>query len=621
MDVNLSLSQKSLKEKALKESAVNKRAVNNKKLNVVLCWHMHQPDYRDHRNGEYQQPWVYLHAIKDYIDMLVHLEKTPNARAVINFSPVLLEQIDDYTQQISAFLHDSHAITDPLLAALAETTLPADFEQRHFLIRSCLKANETHLIKRFSAFKRLTDMSNWLIHNPDEINYLNNQYLTDLLVWYHLAWLGETVRRNNTVIQKLIEKAGGFTLLDRRSLLSVIGELLGSVIERYRRLALQQRIELSITPYGHPMMPLLFKLSSAREALPEVRLPLMEHYPDGAARAAWHVQQGIDTFTRYFGFAPQGCWPAEGGLCAKTLALLDSYGFKWTASGGNVLKNSLLANKQSLPENSTANKTAYKKDYLYQNYQLENNVIRCFFRDDELSDLIGFTYADWHGDDAVANFMAKLEKIADQRVTDNATADSTNSSNSDSVVSIILDGENAWEYYPENAYYFLEALYQRLSDHPNIHLTTFSSYLNNRKDADSHKILPSMVAGSWVYGSFSTWIGDEQKNRAWDMLGDAKQCFDRVVASGRLSKDQLLKAQAQLAACEGSDWFWWFGDDNPSDTVSEFEHLYRLHLTNLYQLLDEPPPTYLPEVFTHASGLPIKGGKPIKGGVMRPSNE
>jgi len=590
-------------------------SLNHPSLNVVLCWHMHQPDYRDQRNGEYQQPWVYLHAMKDYVDMVAHLEKNPAARAVINFSPVLLEQIDDYAQQIQSYLNNNCALTDPLLAALTEVQLSSNTEQQWFLIKACLKVNKLHSIQRFSAYKRLSDMAERLLQHPDEISYLNNQYLNDLLVWFHLSWLGETVRRENPMVQQLISKGGGFNVNDCHQLLILIGELLNSLVERYRRLAAQGRIELSMTPYAHPILPLLLDMTSARDAWPDIHLPLLENYPHGEQRARWHLKEGIDTFEQYFGFKPQGCWPAEGGLCDKTIALLDDYDFNWIASGGNVLSHSLKnlnLQNSGLKNHSHQANTQYildnKVDYLYQSYQLEGHSAYCFFRDDEFSDLIGFTYSDWHADDAVSNFIHELEKIADHPAI-----------NENSVVSIILDGENAWEHYPQNAFYFLEALYKRLSNHPKLTLTTFSAYLKSMKNSCKHSHssnqLATIAAGSWVYGSFSTWIGDKQKNRAWDLLGDAKHCFDRVVASGRLSNEQLEKAQRQLAICEGSDWFWWFGDYNPADTVSEFETLYKLHLSNLYQLLYEPPPAYLSQVFSHG------GGSPAKGGVMRPGNE
>jgi alpha-amylase/alpha-mannosidase (GH57 family) len=175
-----------------------------------------------------------------------------------------------------------------------------------------------------------------------------------------------------------------------------------------------------------------------------------------------------------------------------------------------------------------------------------------------------------------------------------------------------MDGENAWEYFPANGYYFLNALYAKLSQHPQIELTTFSECLAAKVEV---KPLKKLVAGSWVYGTFSTWIGDVDKNRGWDMLGDAKWSFDKVVTTGRLTPEQLQAAEIQLAVCEGSDWFWWFGDYNPSAAVSDFERQFRLNLTNLYNLLGCAPPSYLELTFTQGSGAPAMGG------AMRPGIE
>ena len=174
---------------------------------------------------------------------------------------------------------------------------------------------------------------------------------------------------------------------------------------------------------------------------------------------------------------------------------------------------------------------------------------------------------------------------------------------------IILDGENAWEHYPENGYYFLSGLYGRLSDHPKMKLATFSSCLEEGAQVGR---LSALVAGSWVYGTFTTWIGDNDKNRGWDLLCKAKQTYDATLAAGKLNDDQVTAATQQLAVCEGSDWFWWFGDYNPADAVSEFEHLYRVHLGNLYQILGVKPPDILAQIISHG------GGQPVHGGAMRP---
>ncbi len=551
---------------------------------------MHQPNYFDPVIGNYHLPWTYLHAIKDYVDMAAHIEAVPEAKAVVNFAPILLEQLDDYARQVHAFLQDGRAIKDPLLSSLVNPALPADVESRVTLVKACLRANEKTIIQRFPDYQCLADIAARFEACPDEWRYINSQYMADIVTWYHLAWLGETVRRNDERAKALIEKGRGFSMHDRRELLTIIGELLSGVIPRYRRLAEKGQIELSVTPYAHPIVPLLLDINSAREAMPDVVLPLADHYPGGEERSVWHINKGIEIFEHYFGMKPQGCWPSEGALSMRTLTLLDKAGFRWTASGESVGRNSL--NREETPVELREHQT------IHQPYRPEGQDIACFFRDDGLSDLIGFAYSDWHADDAVGDFINHLETIADNR-----------NDKSDTVVSVILDGENAWEYYPENGYYFLSVLYERLAENPRIELTTFSEAIDRAQELPP--ALPHIVAGSWVYGTFSTWIGGEDKNRGWDMLVDAKRTYDRVTCCRKFSAEKQQQLLRQLAVCEGSDWFWWFGDYNPSEAVRDFERLYRLQLTTLYQMLGEEPPEYLAHSFTHG------GGDPAAGGVMR----
>ena len=560
--------------------------VDKKKLKLVLCWHMHQPEYRDLQTGEYKLPWTYLHVIKDYVDMAAHLEAVPQAKAVVNFAPILLEQIEDYAKQVSSYLHDGISITDPLLAALVEPSIPADPEARLKLIKDCMRANRERQINRYSAFKKLVEMAEWLEHHYESLNYVNSQFISDILVWYHLAWMGETVKLTDSRIKRLIEKGAGFTLHERLEILEIIGEQLANVILRYKILARKGQIELSVTPYAHPIMPLLLDLNSTHEAMPHAPLPELDAYPGGEERVRWHLERGVQTFKRFFGFKPKGCWPSEGSISEQTLRILDDAGFDWAASGGSVAHNSL-------------NLVDAEKPSIHHAFKLQSTDIACFFRDDGLSDLIGFEYSKWHADDAVSDLIHHLENIAKHE------PDGT-------VVSIIMDGENAWEYFPANGYYFLSALYKRLSSHLEIELTTFSDCLKSKVDV---KPLPRLVAGSWVYGTFSTWIGDSDKNRGWDMLGDAKWAFDKVISTGRLTDEQVQKAELQLAVCEGSDWFWWFGDYNPGEAVSNFEKQFRLNLTNLYRLLGKEPPAYLSMSFTQGSGSPAMGG------AMRPGIE
>jgi alpha-amylase/alpha-mannosidase (GH57 family) len=574
------------------------------KFKIVLCWHMHQPDYYNSHSEQYQLPWTYLHGIKDYVEMAAHLEAVPNARAVINFAPTLLEQLDDYVKQIETFLRDATPLQDPLLAALNSSppyapflnqqnledknnTLDSDNAKRTAclqLTEQCLRANPEHLIQRFEPYKALADVENSLKQNPTMMTYLDEQYLTDLVVWYHLAWFGETVRRSDARVQALIDKGRAFDAQDRRQIIEIIGELLSSIVPRYSKLADRGQVELSVTPYAHPIMPLLLDICSAHEAMPDVNLEGISCYPDGKDRVRWHMQEGISVFEQHFGRKPHGCWPSEGCVSEPVIRLMEEFDIRWIASGGAVLQNSLKkAGKEGQPP--------------HRPYYLPNSPVRCFFRDDYLSDLIGFEFAKWHSDDAVANLIHHFENIA-------RNAPKT----SETVTSIILDGENAWEHYSHNAYYFLNTLYKKLAEHPEIELTTFSDCL----DAGITE-LPTLVAGSWVHGTFSTWIGDRDKNRGWQMLIEAKHLFDKI--SPRLSPAQRKAAEHQLALCEGSDWCWWFGDCNPSEPVHDFDQLYRIHLKHLYRLLGETPPEYLNHSFTHG------GGDPTMGGVMRKGRE
>ncbi len=560
-------------------------------LNVVLLWHMHQPVYRDLHTSNYFLPWTYLHAIKDYVDMIAHLEAIPEARAVINFTPTLLEQIDDYSQQISDYLQNGSEICDPLLESLIRPVLPHSPESRLTIIKQCLRANEERLIKRYPQYAHLADMARWLLQHPDSIMYVGEQFLIDLLVWFHLAWMGEFVRRTDDRIKKLIAKGAGFDLHDRNELLRVMGEQIRQIVPRYHRLAMLGQIELSVTPYAHPIVPLLLDIKSAREAMPDAILPAIDAYPGGEERVKWHINKGLEVFQHYFGFKPAGCWPSEGSVSTATIAQLQQAGFKWTATGETVLHNS-LKHEPAQPGESKC---------IHAAYQCTDMPVNCFFRDDNLSDQIGFKYATWHADDAVANMIHNLENIA------TACAEQPNP-----IVSIILDGENAWEYYPENGYYFLSALYKSLANHAGIRLTTYSDYLAT---ATHHRKLSQLVAGSWVYGTFSTWIGSPDKNRGWTMLADAKRAYDNQLNQQQFSSEKLEKLSIQLGICEGSDWFWWFGDYNSADSVNDFDYLYRLQLSNLYNLLEIDPPQYLSESFSHGSGNPAMGG------VMRPGQE
>jgi alpha-amylase/alpha-mannosidase (GH57 family) len=566
----------------------------SKPLDLVFLWHMHQPDYRDYSTGDFVLPWVYLHAMKDYSDMAYHLEQHPKVKAVVNFVPILLDQLEDYEQQFS-----SGQIRDPLLRLLVRENLnEISGSERQLVLESCFRSNLNKMVVPYPAYKRLFDMHNVIAPNGQvALSYLSGQFMADLLTWYHLAWFGETVRRENDVLIQMMSKDENFTHADRKIIFDLIGKVISDIIPRYRKLAESGQIEISATPHYHPLAPLLLDFNSARECEPSSSLPQSASYPGGKSRVEAHIISTMNSHRSRFGVTPHGIWPAEGAVSTPLLEVLAGQGCRWVASGEGVLANS-LRKTEALPARSK---------YLYRPYRLRGaaNSVNCFFRDDRMSDLIGFEYSNWNGKDAANNFVAQLEEIASQAGEGETP-----------LVGIILDGENAWEYYPYNGYHFLNDLYSALEAHSTISTTTYSEYLDD-VDNDATRTfcktgeLPGLVAGSWVYGTFSTWIGSPDKNRAWDMLCMAKQSYDMVMAAGRLGQKEKKEAERQLSSCESSDWFWWFGDYNPSDAVGSFDRLYRHNLMQLYRLLKLPVPEYL------NSPISQGGGEAEGGGTMR----
>jgi alpha-amylase/alpha-mannosidase (GH57 family) len=555
-------------------------------LDLVLLWHMHQPEYRDYATGEFRQPWVYLHAVKDYADMAAHLERHPGVRAMVNFVPVLVDQLEDYADQFA-----TGRLRDPLLRALVhDPAAPLTAGEKALILDRCFHANHEKMVQPYPAYRGLHDLFASLERQGRAaLDYLSDQYFHDLVTWYHLVWTGETVRRGSELATGLMASGIGFTFPDRKALLALLGEVVRDVIPRFARLAAGGRVELSTSPHFHPLAPLMLDFQSAREARPELPLPAASGYAGGTGRVGFHVQSALESHARRFGVRATGVWPSEGGVSEALLRLLATHGVRWTATGEGVLLQSLRA------ANVLA---ADRARYLYRPYRAGDHGVTCFFRDDRLSDLIGFEYAKWHSRDAAAHLVGELERIAAGARPDDPP-----------LVSVILDGENCWEYYPYNGYYFLDELYGMLERHADIRTATYADTLRAEESGRPRAepgMLPRLVAGSWVHGDFTTWIGSPEKNRAWDLLCAAKASFDLVV--DRLAGGRREAALRQLAACEGSDWFWWMGDYNPAHAVASFDALFRENLRRLYALLGLPAPASLDEPISRGGGHPEIGG-------------
>jgi alpha-amylase/alpha-mannosidase (GH57 family) len=544
-----------------------------KALKVVFLWHMHQPDYRDAVTGEFVLPWVYLHALKDYSDMAAHLETHPRMRAVVNFVPSLVDQLDDYCRQF-----ESGTFRDPLLAVLGHPDFNTlDDPRRRLILERCFHANVATMIAPFAPFQRLYEIHKRAPDSGGSAQF-TPAMLADLIVWYHLSWIGETERRNSPVFAALSRKGQDFDAGDRLLLREFIGKVLRGILPRYRALAERGQIELSATPFSHPLAPLLISFSSARDATPAVELPKAPDYPGGAERVRAHVAEARLAHARWFGSAPEGMWPAEGAVSETLLKLLAEAGVRWTATSASVLANSLRS--------GTAHAKMAEGD-LYHGYRVGDAPAPVvFFRNEELSDLIGFEYRSWWAGDAARDFLGRLEAIH-ARIPQGETR----------VVSVILDGENAWEYYPYNGFFFFRELYARLEEHAGVEPTTFGAYLAANPGAARR--MERLAAGSWVHGNFLKWIGAPDKNRAWELLCAAKESYDLYCAPGAPPAIERI-----LRGCESSDWFWWFGDSDLHGAVAAFDALFRHNLRALYHAVGQAPPAALDAPISHGGGSP-----------------
>ena len=553
-------------------------------LDLVFLWHMHQPDYRGPRQGDLILPWTYLHAIKDYTDMAAHLERHPDVRCVVNLVPVLLDQLEDYAAQIA-----QQKLRDPLLRLLISAT-PLTPAEKRFAIDACFRTNHDRTVAPFPPFQRLHALYEVArTQGESTLEWLSDRYFLDLVTWFHLAWTGESERRRNPRIAALMSKGEGYTQEERLELLALMGEIIAGIVPRYRALAEAGQIELSTSPQAHPIAPLLLSFDCAKEALPELVLPGAQHYPGGSDRLQRQMASALASHRARFGRIPTGCWPSEGAVSAPSVAAFARSGLRWLASGEGVLAHSLEKHGKGYDR---------ARD-LYRPWQAEGGITM-FFRDDALSDLIGFEYAKWHGKDAARHFVGRLQDIMETASMEDVP-----------LVCVMLDGENAWEYYPYNAWYFFEELYALLAAQSAIRTCTLNEVLDRHRTRSD--TLPGVVAGSWVYGTLSTWIGDPAKNHAWDLLVSAKQAYDLRVDALAENPVRAARADALLTTLEGSDWFWWLGADNPPEASASFEALFRHTLQALYATLELPMPVQL-------EASPEQGGGSFEGsGAMRRS--
>jgi len=533
---------------------------------VAILWHMHQPFYQDLVTGEHILPWVRLHALKDYYGMVALMREFPGVKVTFNLVPSLLVQLEAFAREEA---RDRH---------LELGLKPADAltgEERVFILENYFHAHRPRMIDPYPRYAELLEKRG---KNGAGLSarVMTAQFSTsdirDLQVWHKLAWIDPFFVDTDPRVRGLIEKGRGFTEDDKATLRAVELEILRRVIPEYKDAAARGQVELSTSPFYHPILPLLCDTEVYRRTHPNSRMPREPfRHPEDALE---QLERAVDYHKQLFGIVPNGVWPSEGSVSDDMVALVAEAGFAWMATDEEILART---NGRAFTRDGGGN--VEQPETLYKPYLVGDvRQIGCMFRDHTLSDLIGFNYASWSAEAAVDDFTRRLVE-AGRRY-------SSRTGGKEATIAVILDGENAWEHYPGQGRPFLRALYGRLGSHPDLRTVTMTEATARASDT-----LKSIFPGSWINGDFYIWIGHPDDHRAWSQLVDARRALDDP--SPGLSPAAIARAREEMLIAEGSDWFWWYGDDHSSDHDLEFDDLFRRHVRNVYRALDKPIPEEL----------------------------
>jgi alpha-amylase/alpha-mannosidase (GH57 family) len=536
-----------------------------KNLHVCFLWHMHQPYYTDPVAGSASMPWVRLHATKAYYDMAYLLEKFPAVRSTFNFTPSLLLQL----QEIG-----TGTVRDLFLEHALRPAADLSVEEKAFLIRHFFSANWATMVRPYPRYHELLVRRSREAHCQDLeriASSFSTQDFLDLQVWHNLAWFGYGTVHRYPRLAALRHKNRGFTEDDKQEVLALQRVAVQEIVPLYKRLMEQGQVELTTTPFFHPILPLVIDTEIARRARPDLPLPARFRAPEDAEA---QLRRAVEFHTTTFGRPPAGLWPSEGSVCPELLPIVHGIGLQWLATDEGVLARSL----------ETSGRPWHRHSALYQPYCVgeAGQELTMLFRDRDLSDAFGFVYHKSAPESGAEDVLRRLRSIVHD------------APDGEIVVAVILDGENPWEHYHEGGERFLSLLYQALSRH-----TLDEADLRVRASTVSEAIaavpptqhLPYLHSGSWINQDFKIWIGHAEDNRGWDLLGHTRARL--VDMTSNLPPERARAAWNELYAAEGSDWFWWYGDDFETDFKPEFDRLFRAHLRNVWTYMGLTPPDRL----------------------------
>jgi alpha-amylase/alpha-mannosidase (GH57 family) len=546
-------------------------------LRVILLWHQHQPFYKDLVTGEYRLPWVRLHALKDYYGMVKLLDEFPDVHQNFNIVPSLIVQIQDYI---------AGTAQDPFLRVASKPAADLSLGERRFALQYLFQANPENVIGRYPRYRELLERFREHGASPERAEkYFQPQDFTDLQVLSQLAWFDEFFLEEKDVAE-LVQKGRQFSLDDQNFVIKREREELAKVLPAHADAAKRGSIEISATPFYHPILPLVCDTSAGAVSSPGLPLPQNRfRHPEDARD---QLVRGLDLHEQVFGVRPTGVWPSEGSLSEEVLAIAHSVGIQWMATDEGVLGRSAGT---FFSRDGNGRLPAHLAEKLYNIHRYDNGstAMHMVFRDHTISDLIGFVYSGMPPADAARHLIGNIKEAARPVLAHGR----------DAVVSIILDGENAWEYYPKSGREFLRRFYDGLQRESGLESVTVSQAIARHRDFGK---LTSLTPGSWINANFNVWIGAPEDNRAWDYLYNAREFYAQNAA--RATEAQRKLAFEEILIAEGSDWNWWYGPEHHSANDRDFDELYRKHLSNVYQALGATPPDYLSQPITGAEVRP-----------------
>lgn len=531
---------------------------SNKKLSIAFYWHMHQPVYQLSPQSDYLMPWVRLHAIKDYLDMALICENFKNIKLNFNLVPVLIDSLVDYGENN---FHDIHSrLTVKNVEDLSD-------DDKEFIINNFFDANYHSMILPNDEYNRL--YQKYQSGNANDINVFSNQEYSDLMALFNLVWFDPIYKNKYPELKKIIKKKKNYTLEDRIKIIDIQRDIIRKIIPEYKKLSDAGKIEITTSPYYHPILPILLDIKDIKKSRDSSLPTNLKTELD----AKMQTQMALDKMEKLFGKRPKGIWPSEHCISPKELDMFKELGVQWTISDEGILSNSI---KMEFPRDFRG----YQEDPYHILKTYNYNGVNLIFRDSLIPNLISFEYPS-HNCEGAANDLYDRIKVVQSKLL--------SSPDDNHLLTIAMDGENCWENYTSDGSTFLSAIYSLIENDPTLETVLISDYIekdNNKKN------LNKISSGSWINRNFKLWIDEPLKNLAWTYLKQVRDDFADFVKHNPYNPN-IEDARRELFICEGSDWFWWYGEPNDSGRDNIFDYIFREHLKNIYKFLDLEIPEYL----------------------------